>query len=66
MTANATRMMIESRSISNVPSEKEIRPVAQKIQFEANELTQNSVIEKLKTVGYSVTERNSCNIVVEL
>ena len=44
--------------------------LAQKIQFEANELTQNSVIEnilqKLETVGYSVTERNSCNIVVEI
>jgi len=44
--------------------------VAQKIQFEANELTQNSVIEnilkKLAAVGYSVSERNSCNIVVEI
>ena len=44
--------------------------LAQKIQFEANELTENTMIEnilkKLESVGYSVTERNSCNIVVEI
>jgi glycosyltransferase involved in cell wall biosynthesis len=43
--------------------------LAQKIQFEANELTENAVIEnilkKLEAVGYRITERNSCNIVVE-
>jgi FkbM family methyltransferase len=41
-----------------------------KIQFEANELTESNVIdgilEKLNVLGYKVTFRDCCNIVVEL